>query len=143
MAQILVSPLPTAEVTSLLLDLEAMLLKTGLGCLQHNCTSDPRMRDGIVTYQGPGLDRPHLLSSAYSRNKATWKQKTFPGISKIIRINPSFFDPLEYDCSRIYPQSFYASERIHKCIRRYQAHQTLVLLMVQSLATLQAFEQLL
>lgn len=48
MAQVLVSPLPTAGATSLLPDLEAMLLKTGLGCLQHNCTTDPRMREGIV-----------------------------------------------------------------------------------------------
>ena len=44
-------PLPstttTTSVASLLPDLEAMLLKTGLGHLQPN-TSDPRMREGIV-----------------------------------------------------------------------------------------------
>lgn len=47
MAQILVSPLPTSLVASLVPDLETML-KTGLGRLQHNCTSDPRMREGLV-----------------------------------------------------------------------------------------------
>ncbi|KFH63835.1 hypothetical protein MVEG_10528 [Podila verticillata NRRL 6337] len=114
MATILV-PLPSttaASMAPLLPDLEAMLLKTGLGHLQPN-TSDPRMREGIVDLL---IDLPQTRSGS-----------------------PTF--------AVICVQSDHSLEveeipRIDKCVRRYQAH-TIVLFMVQSLATLQSFEQLL
>ncbi|KAF9377620.1 hypothetical protein CPB97_010050 [Podila verticillata] len=113
MATILV-PLPSTTATSmapLLPDLDAMLLKTGLGHLQPN-TSDPRMREGIVDLL---IDLPQTRSGS----------PTFA----VICVQSDHLQANEIP-------------RIDKCVRRYHAH-TVVLLMVQSLATLQSFEHLL